>query len=160
MRVWVGSIKLEQKLPTPDSLDQLLYGNPSNSAHDADVVALYLNDLVVTEENIEGLQNLLSKAIRDKQNYVYNEEDSGLVLQNIPAQLTHISEEHQRFVSLSVAVHRRNVQAPLPSRNCHSPSGTAALRDGPSTHPTLRDPRPPPPGVMKPGGRGGKSMCV
>jgi hypothetical protein len=91
-------------------MEQMLYGNPSNSADDADVIAFYLSDLVVTDDNLDALQNLLGKAVRDSHNYVYNEEDTGLVLQNIPAQLTHISEEHPRFVSLSVAVHRRNVQ--------------------------------------------------
>ena len=110
LRVWVGSIKLEQKFPTPEVLKQLLYGSKSNSAADADVVALYLTDLVVTDDNEEALRNLLSKAMDDRANYVYNEEDNGLILRNIPAQLTHISEDHRRFVSLSVAVHRRNVQ--------------------------------------------------
>ena len=77
-------------------MGQMLYGNPSNSADDADVIALYLTEMVVTDDNFEGLQHLLSKAIRDRDNYVFNEEDSGLILKNIPAQLTHISEESPR----------------------------------------------------------------
>ena len=91
-------------------MEQILYGNPSNSADEADIVALYLTDLVVTEENEKHLQYLLSNALRDREHYVCNEEDSSLTLKHIPAQLTHISGDESRFASLSVAVHRRNVE--------------------------------------------------
>jgi hypothetical protein len=123
-------------------MDQLLYGNPDNSAHEADIVALYLTDLLVTVDNKEHLQNLLSRVLRDREHYVFNEEDSSLALKNIPAQLTHMSEEEPRFASLSVAVHRRNVHElvgnghlehhncfPLPVYlTCKSPRTEAAAR--------------------------------
>jgi hypothetical protein len=110
MKIWLGSIKLEQKFPAPEVMAKILYGNPSNSAEDADVIALHLTDLVVTEENTVHLKGLLRKLIRDPDNYIFNEDDRGLVLQNIPAQLTHVTADSQCFVALSVAVHKRNLQ--------------------------------------------------
>jgi hypothetical protein len=101
---------LEQKLPTPEVMAKILYGSSSNSARDADVIALQLTNLVVTEENIVNLQSLLRRSIEDPDSFVYNEDDGGLVLQNIPAQLTHNTEESQVYTSLSVAVHKRNLQ--------------------------------------------------
>ena len=110
LRVWLGSLKLERRHPTPAALEALLYGSPSATAEGADVVALSFTDLEVTQENAEEMRHLLRKSLRDRDDYVFNEDDGGLVLRHIPAQLVAVTNEGQRFMTLSVAVHRRNVQ--------------------------------------------------
>ena len=110
MRVWLGSLKLERRHPTPAALDALLYGSATASAEDADVIALSFTDLEVTQDNAEELRHLLRKALRAPDDYLINEDDGGLVLRHIPAQLVAVTNEGQRFMTLSVAVHRRNVE--------------------------------------------------
>jgi hypothetical protein len=110
LRVWLCAVKLDHRHPTAAALEALLYGSPGASAEDADVVALSFTDLLVTEDNVEGLRRMLRRALRRAEEYVFNEDDDGLVLRNIPAQLVRATDAGQRFASLSVAVHRRNVQ--------------------------------------------------
>jgi hypothetical protein len=110
LKVWLGTLKLERRHPTPEALEALLYESEAASAKGADVVALSFTDLEVTQENAVELRNLLSKALKDDAaDYVFNEEDVGLVLKHIPAQLVAVTNEGQRYMTLSVALHRRNV---------------------------------------------------
>ena len=102
-------MQLARKFPTPSALEELLYGSPSASAEDADVIALLLNDLVVTEESAENLQHLLLRSLRQPEDYISNEDDKALVIRHIPAHQARLTEPAQRFVALAVAVHRRNV---------------------------------------------------
>ena len=110
LRVWLCAVKLDYRHPTAAALEALLYGSVEASAEGADLIALSFTDLLVTEENVESLRRMLRKAMRGAEDYVFNEDDDGLVLRNIPAQLVRATDSGQRFVSLSVAVHRRNVQ--------------------------------------------------
>jgi hypothetical protein len=88
---------------------QLLYGNEQNSAKNADVIALLLTDLEVSEENAESLKWLLHNSLDDAKEYMLNEDDKALVIQNLPVQQARLTENGQRYVLLAVAVHRRNV---------------------------------------------------
>jgi hypothetical protein len=110
LRIWLCSLKLERRHPTPAALEALLYGSASASAEDADVIALNFTDLEVSQENAEEMRHLLHKALRRRDEYLTNEDDGGLVLRHIPAQLVAVTNEGQRYMTLSVAVHKRNVQ--------------------------------------------------
>lgn len=109
LKVWLGFVKLEGKFPARDFLQQLLYGSTTCSAENADVVALFFTDLVITKETAEDLRHMLKRTMGDREkDYFYNEDDRALVLRHIPAQLVTATEAGVRYVSMSVAVHRRN----------------------------------------------------
>jgi hypothetical protein len=110
LQVWLCSLKLERRHPTPAALEALLYGSESASAEDADVIALNFTDLEVSQDNAEELRCMLQKALRKREDYLFNEDDGGLVLKNIPAQLVAVTNEGQRYMTLSVAVNKRIVQ--------------------------------------------------
>lgn len=111
LKVWLGFMKLDDKYPASEALQHLLYGSASASAEDADVVALFLTDLVITRHTADSLRHMLRNAMGAERavNYVYNEDDAALSVRHIPAQLVKATEESARYVSMSVAVHRRNV---------------------------------------------------
>lgn len=109
LRVWVGAIKLDRRHPETAALEHFMYGHPENSAKDADVIALYFTDLHLTDHNVKGVRNLLRSMIHQPEDYVFNEEDPGLQIKNIPAILVKISEGDPRYVALFVCVHKRNV---------------------------------------------------
>ena len=71
---------------------------------------LNFTDLEVSQANAMEMRHLLHKALRKRDEYLTNEDDGGLVLRNIPAQLVAVTNEGQRYMTLSVAVHKRNVQ--------------------------------------------------
>ena len=121
MKVWLGSLQLARKIPTPHALRQLLYGSESASADNADVIALLLTDLEVTEDDAERLHRLLSKSLRNPADYIFNEDDKALVIRYLPVQQARPTEHGQRYVLLAVAVHRRNVVDPdnKGERNLH-----------------------------------------
>ena len=68
-----------------------------------------LTDLVVNEDNVDTLQHLLLRSLRNPEDYISNEDDRALVIRHIPVQQARLTEQGQRFVSLAVAVHRRRV---------------------------------------------------
>eukprot|EP00291_Cryptomonas_curvata_P013486 CAMPEP_0172183244 /NCGR_PEP_ID=MMETSP1050-20130122/18872_1 /TAXON_ID=233186 /ORGANISM="Cryptomonas curvata, Strain CCAP979/52" /LENGTH=210 /DNA_ID=CAMNT_0012856829 /DNA_START=93 /DNA_END=722 /DNA_ORIENTATION=+ len=106
LKIWLGTLPLERKLPTPHVLTELLYGSASASAEDADVIALLLTDLILPEESVESLQHLLLRSLRNPQDYISNEDDKALVIRYLPVQQARLTEHGQRFVSLAVAVRR------------------------------------------------------
>lgn len=109
LKVWLGFMKLDKKFPTQRTLQELLYGSAQSSAENADVIAVHFTDLLVTEQSAEDLRFLLRRSLRNQEDYIVNEDDRTLVVQYIPAQLVQDTDEGERFVSMSVAVHRRNV---------------------------------------------------
>jgi hypothetical protein len=109
LRVWVGAIKLDKRYPEFSALQHFLYGDPNNTAEDADVIALYFTDLHLDEHNVGEIRHLLRKNVRNPDDYVYNEEDPGLQIKNIPAILVKIAEGDPRYVALFACVHKRNV---------------------------------------------------
>lgn len=109
LKVWLGSLELDRKLPTPQAIRQILYGSASSTAENADVIALLLTDLEVSEDEVEGLQHLLSRSLNNPKDYIFNEDDKALVIRHLPVQQARLTEHGQRFVLLAVAVHRRNV---------------------------------------------------
>lgn len=110
LKVWLGFVKLDKKFPTQRALQELLYGSPTSSAEDADVIAVHFTDLMVTEQSAEDLRFLLRRALRSPGDYIVNEDDRTLVVQYIPAQLVQDTDEGERFISMSVAVHKRNIE--------------------------------------------------
>ena len=110
LKVWLCAVKLDYRQPTPAAMEALLYGSAEASAEDADVLALSFTDLLVTEGNAGMLRRLLKRALRKPEDYIFNEDDDGLVVRFIPVQLVRATDDGHRYVSLSVAVHRRNVQ--------------------------------------------------
>ena len=74
IRVWVGAIKLDNRHPTKHALQAFMYGTPSNSADGADVIALYLTDLFLDQQIAEEIRHLLSKTVRNPEDYIFNEE--------------------------------------------------------------------------------------
>mmetsp|Transcript_8049 Transcript_8049/g.17468 ORF Transcript_8049/g.17468 Transcript_8049/m.17468 type:complete len:926 (-) Transcript_8049:48-2825(-) len=110
LKVWLGFIKLDGRFPTCHALQKLLYDSPTSSAEDADVIAMCFHDLMVTEDNLEDMRHLLYKSLRRPEEYIVNEDDKELSVRHIPAQLVRVTDEGERFVSMSVAVHRRNVR--------------------------------------------------
>lgn len=112
LKVWLGFVKLDDRFPTQDALQHLLYGSDSASAEDADVIALFLTDLVIDARNTESLRHMLRRALGEDRGaqYIFNEEDRALLVRHIPAQLVKATEGGARYVSMSVCVHRRNVQ--------------------------------------------------
>lgn len=111
--VWLGVLKLDNAYPTQEALQRLLYGSESGSAEDADVIAIFLTDLLLSEESVDAHRHMLQRALRNPGDYVVNEEDRNLLLRHIPAQLVKSSGNGGRYVSMSVAVHRRNVTVGL-----------------------------------------------
>eukprot|EP00668_Euglena_longa_P000255 GGOE01000342.1.p1 GENE.GGOE01000342.1~~GGOE01000342.1.p1 ORF type:complete len:1064 (-),score=355.40 GGOE01000342.1:342-3062(-) len=109
LRVWVGAIKLDKRFPEFNAIQHFMYGTPDNSAEDADVIALYLTDLHLDEHNVGEIRHLLRKNVHQPEDYVYNEEDPGLQIKNIPAILVKIAEGDPRYVALFSCVHKRNV---------------------------------------------------
>uniref|UniRef100_A0A7S4WHN2 EF-hand domain-containing protein n=1 Tax=Alexandrium monilatum TaxID=311494 RepID=A0A7S4WHN2_9DINO len=110
LKIWLGFIKLDDKFPARDALEQLLYGSEEASAEDADVVALFLTDLLISEDTAKGLRHMLRSTMKSRgANYLFNEDDEALLVRHIPAQLVKATEDAARYVSMSVAVHRRNV---------------------------------------------------
>lgn len=109
LKVWLGSVKLDNAFPTPEALQQLLYGSESSSAEDADVIGLFLTDLLLNNENVDSLRHMLKKALRSPEDYIVNESDRALLIRYIPAQLVKSGEHGGRYMAMSVAVHRRNV---------------------------------------------------
>jgi len=105
-QVWVGCIKLAAKQPGVSIVQDLLYSSPTNSAEDADVIALYFTDLQVTKKTLNEMQSLLRRSLRDPENYFVNEDNDFLPLKHLPAILMSASEG---YMSLHVAVHKRNV---------------------------------------------------
>eukprot|EP00658_Telonema_sp_P-2_P048573 TRINITY_DN36941_c0_g1_i1.p1 TRINITY_DN36941_c0_g1~~TRINITY_DN36941_c0_g1_i1.p1 ORF type:complete len:452 (-),score=108.66 TRINITY_DN36941_c0_g1_i1:381-1736(-) len=113
IRVWLGFIKLDGKIPNCDALHHLLYNSESGSAADADVIALLLTDLTLEAEfmrkRASEVRFLLKEAVSDRDNYVFNEDDESLLMQHIPAQLIQANEGVARYNSMHVGVRRRNV---------------------------------------------------
>lgn len=110
LKVWLGFVKLDDKLPTPVALQQLLFSSETASAEDADVIALFLTDLVITKDTAVDLRHMLRSAMGEERaaHYVFNEDDEALAVRHIPAQLVKATEDSARYVSMSVAVHLRN----------------------------------------------------
>ncbi|CAE8625902.1 unnamed protein product, partial [Polarella glacialis] len=112
LQIWLGSIKLDNAFPTQESLRQLLYGSESASAEEADVIAVFMTDLQLNNENVNSLRYMLKKVLRDSEDYIVNESDRNLLIRYIPAQLVKPGEGGHggRYMSMSVAVHRRHVR--------------------------------------------------
>ncbi|CAE8596003.1 unnamed protein product, partial [Polarella glacialis] len=112
LQIWLGSIKLDNAFPTQESLRQLLYGSESASAEEADVIAVFMTDLLLNNENVNSLRYMLKKVLRDSEDYIVNESDRNLLIRYIPAQLVKPGESGHggRYMSMSVAVHRRHVR--------------------------------------------------
>jgi len=106
LKVWLGFVKLVYKFPTQRALNKLLYGTATSSAEDADIIALFVTDLLITPDNIGDLRLMLRKALKNPDQYIVNEEDNALCLQNIPAKLISTSQDAARYISMSVAVHK------------------------------------------------------
>eukprot|EP00927_Polykrikos_kofoidii_P034796 TRINITY_DN29439_c0_g1_i1.p1 TRINITY_DN29439_c0_g1~~TRINITY_DN29439_c0_g1_i1.p1 ORF type:complete len:954 (-),score=137.22 TRINITY_DN29439_c0_g1_i1:145-3006(-) len=124
LRVWVAFMKLDKLFPSQVALRQLLYGTPENSASGADIISVYLTDLNIAEEHVEGLRSLLKLTISAAANanetsdsvedFVFNEDDPGLQIRLIPAVLLQVGKKNQdnaRYVSLHVAVRRKHIKA-------------------------------------------------
>ena len=108
LHVWVGSIKLDKRFPSREALEKFMYGSPSCSAEDADVVALYFTDLSLDSE-IEEMRDLLRKHMRNADDYVYNSEDPGIGLAGIPATFVNVKDGDRRYVALFACVHKRSI---------------------------------------------------
>eukprot|EP00931_Biecheleriopsis_adriatica_P003963 TRINITY_DN105705_c0_g1_i1.p1 TRINITY_DN105705_c0_g1~~TRINITY_DN105705_c0_g1_i1.p1 ORF type:complete len:1136 (+),score=244.28 TRINITY_DN105705_c0_g1_i1:99-3506(+) len=111
LKVWLGFVKLDERLPTPESVHKLLYGNTTASAEDADVVALFFTDLLISAESVECLRHLLRSSMGEERaaNYIFNADDSDLLLAHIPAQLVKAEEKGSRYVGMYVAVKKQYV---------------------------------------------------
>ena len=59
LRVWTATLRLHNVLPEKVALKELLYGDPNNTAHDADVIALFIMDLHVPEEQKRNMEACL-----------------------------------------------------------------------------------------------------
>ena len=112
LKVWLGFVKLNKKLPTIDGLSQLLYSDPTCSASSCDVIALYLTDVFISPENVNSFRSLLGRSIKTEEhaNYVLNEDDPSLLIRQIPAQLVKGVDAGLRYVSMHVAVSRQFVR--------------------------------------------------
>ncbi|CAK9029254.1 Reverse transcriptase domain-containing protein [Durusdinium trenchii] len=110
--VWLGFLKLDDKLPTVPCLERLLYESERGSAEGADVIALFLVDLFVHPSSVVDLRSLLRKAMGSgrAESYVFNEDDPALLLRQIPAQLVKATDDGLRHVSMHVAVKRQYVR--------------------------------------------------
>eukprot|EP00930_Biecheleria_cincta_P099334 TRINITY_DN9096_c0_g2_i1.p1 TRINITY_DN9096_c0_g2~~TRINITY_DN9096_c0_g2_i1.p1 ORF type:complete len:993 (+),score=167.85 TRINITY_DN9096_c0_g2_i1:57-3035(+) len=112
LKIWLGFAKLDMKLPSQDAVNKLLYANELASAEDADVIALFVTDLLITKRTAPQLKHLLKNAMgKERANdYVFNEDDHGLLVAHIPCQLVQATEDGSRYVSMPIAVHRRVVR--------------------------------------------------
>ena len=112
LKVWLGFIKVNRKLPTIDSLHELLYGDTACSISQCDVIALYLTDVFIAPEDVQNFRCLLTRAMKttDANEYLFNEDDPSLLIRQIPAQLVKSAGDGLRHVSMHVAVSRRLVK--------------------------------------------------
>ena len=79
LKVWLGFVKLDGKMPSRPALRHLLYNSSLGSAQDADVIALCLTDLdlshTVMKNRAAEVQHLLKHSLDEPQNYLVNEDD-------------------------------------------------------------------------------------
>ncbi|CAE7354611.1 unnamed protein product, partial [Symbiodinium sp. CCMP2456] len=94
LRIWLGFLKLDDKIPTVHSIKRLLFTGEGGTADGADVVALFLTDLFIHPSSLNGLRSLLRNAMgADRASeYVFNEDDPALLIRQIPAQLVKADE--------------------------------------------------------------------
>eukprot|EP00931_Biecheleriopsis_adriatica_P055691 TRINITY_DN32988_c0_g1_i1.p1 TRINITY_DN32988_c0_g1~~TRINITY_DN32988_c0_g1_i1.p1 ORF type:complete len:1002 (-),score=209.86 TRINITY_DN32988_c0_g1_i1:171-3176(-) len=111
LRVWVASVKLDNRKPSREALRALLYGTETNSALGADVIALSLTDLDVSSTSAKELQNLLRNTLEEEERskYVFNEQEEALVLKAIPAQLVKAESGRSRYVSIHICIKKELV---------------------------------------------------
>jgi len=109
LKVWLGFLNLDCRMPTQEVIERLLYGSPECSAEDADVIAVAFTDLLITQDSVDSMRSILENSLKDHKQYHVNEQDCATCLKHIPCQLVKTSEMGDRYVSLSVAVHKRNV---------------------------------------------------
>eukprot|EP00439_Symbiodinium_sp_Y106_P038226 s6995_g4.t1 len=112
LKVWLGFVKVNRKLPTIDSLHELLYGDMACSVLKCDVIALYLTDVCIAPDDVQNFRCLLRRAMNTSEanEYVFNEDDPSLLIRQIPAQLVKSAGDGLRYVSMHVAVSRRLVK--------------------------------------------------
>ena len=111
LKVWLGFVKLDDKVPTKRALQKLLYNSAQGSAKDCDVVALLLTDLMLDDNKAttKRFRNLLKNALDTPEEYVINEDDPACSMKNIPAQLVTSKGGNPRYCSMHVAVHKRRM---------------------------------------------------
>merc|ERR1712217_465140 len=110
LQVWVGSVKMDGRGVNIEALHEMLYGQDC-SAQGADVIALFLSDLLVNKNTLPELRGLLRQVVRmaeDDDDYVFNEDDSELKIKSVPAQLSKIVGADTYYSALYVCVHKRN----------------------------------------------------
>ena len=112
LKVWLGFVKVNKKLPTIDGLHQLLYSDKACSAAECDVIALYLTDVFIPAQDVSKFRSLLRRSMKADtvDEYVLNEDDPSLLIRQIPAQLVKGADDGLRYVSMHVAVSRHFVK--------------------------------------------------
>ena len=107
VKVWLGFLKLDDKLPTPKAIGKLLYNSDQGSAERCDVIALLLTDMLIDDNTIKKLHHLLKKSMGEHaDDFVFNEDDHALTLKHIPAILVTAKGDKSRYCSMHIAVRR------------------------------------------------------
>jgi len=109
IRLWLGAVQLQMSLPAEEALQEMLYGDPGNSARDSDIIALLYTGLPNFEERLDCMRRLLENSVEDSQNYIFNSNCKGTEVPGVPARLSPSGQESgtQVFVGMHVAVHKR-----------------------------------------------------
>jgi len=109
LQVWLGFVKLHAKRPTVEALRQLLFGDASCSARSCDVVALFLTDVFIMQEDLGNFRGLLKRCMDE--DFCFNEDDPALLTSQVPAELMRCTEDGMGYVSMHVAIRRKYLKS-------------------------------------------------
>lgn len=110
IRVWASSMRLNGAFPSHKCLEELLYGDPRNSARGADVIAIHFTSLYLNQEIAGKMKWLLRSSLENPDDYIFNEDDKCLGIMGIPVEFMGIDDKgHSVYRGLYICVHQRLV---------------------------------------------------